>query len=294
MKAEYYFKVADYVFALFCDFQIEIESVLPSYRNFVINEASADLFTMQIYTTSQDFVRQSSFSLILEDTNDMGHLLLYKGPDNYCLMVGNTLSGKSHVMFASTDFKEIDVFIREEDPFWGDSLNSMIRFAFSQAILSKKGVSIHASAVCVDGDAYLFMGKSGTGKSTHAYLWKQYVKGAKLLNDDNPTIRLTQDGRIMVYGTPWSGKTPCYINGSAELKGAVRLQQAAQNRFDELTGVEAFLELLPGCMAFQAASGLYEKMCDLLEIIANSSVVIGRLYCLPQEEAALLCYRKIK
>ena len=294
MKANYYFKVADCVFGLFCDFQIEIESVLPSYRNFVIDDASADLFTMQVYATSQDFVRQSSFSLIVEDTNDMGHLLLYKGPDNYCLVVGNSLSKKSHVMFASADFKEMTVFLREGDPFWGDSLNSMIRFAFSQAILSEKGASIHASAVCVDGDAYIFMGKSGTGKSTHARLWKQYVKGAKLLNDDHPVIRLIEDGRIMVYGTPWSGKTPCYINGSAELKGAVRLQQADKNRFVGLTGVEAFLELLPGCMAFPAASGLYEKLCDLLEVIANSSVVIGRLYCLPQKEAAFVCYHKIK
>ena len=294
MKANYYFKVADCVFGLFCDFQIEIESVLPSYRNFVIDDASADLFTMQIYTTSQDFVRQSSFSLIVEDTNDMGHLLLYKGMDNYCLVVGSSLSKKSHVMFASADFKEMEVFIREGDSFWGDSLNSMIRFAFSQAILSRKGVSIHASAICVDDEAYIFMGKSGTGKSTHACLWKQYVKGAKLLNDDNPTIRLTEDGRIMVYGTPWSGKTPCYINWCAELKGTVRLYQADKNSFVGLTGIEAFMELLPGCMAFPAASELYEKMCDLLEIIANSSVVIGRLYCLPQEEAALLCYRKIK
>ena len=62
------------------------------------------------------------------------------------------------------------------------------------------------------------MGKSGTGKSTHSRLWLENVPGATLLNDDNPIVRLTLVGAI-VYGSPWSGKTPCYKNESAPLAG---------------------------------------------------------------------------
>ena len=294
MRAEYYFKIADCIFGIFSDFKIEIEHLFPSYRDFVINDAYPNLFLMELYDMTNKFTPKLHSSLILEETNDMGHLSLYKGINGYCLIVDYLQSGYNHVMFASSDFKKIEVFIRRDDPNWNNSLNSMIRFAFSQAILSCKGVSIHASAICIDGNAYLFMGKSGTGKSTHASLWKQYVKGAMLLNDDNPTIRVAKDGRIMVYGTPWSGKTSCYVNESAELKGVVRLFQADENRFLGLTGIDAFMELIPGCMAFPDRSSLYDSMCDLLQIIVDSPVVIGRLSCLPQKEAVLLCYQKIK
>ncbi len=294
MKAEYYFKVANSVFGLLSDFRMEMGRVLPSYQNFVIKEPYPDLFTMRLHTIPQDFAVKFSFPLVLEETNDMGHLMLYKGEDRYCLATDYSGCGNSHVMFASLDFKELEVFIRLGDPYWGDSLNSMIRFAFSQAILLHGGVSIHASTVCVNDNAYLFMGRSGTGKSTHASLWKRYIPGAWLLNDDNPTIRLKKDGRVMIYGTPWSGKTPCYLHESAELKGGVHLYQALENRFTRLAGLDAFLELLPGCMAFPDNSLIYAKMCDLLEAVVNSSVVIGRMECRPEKEAAFLCYENMK
>ena len=56
----------------------------------------------------------------------------------------------------------------------------------------------------------MLLGKSGTGKSTHSRLWLKYIPDTKLLNDDNPAVRIMDNNTIMIYGTPWSGKTPCY------------------------------------------------------------------------------------
>ncbi|MBO6066250.1 MAG: transposase, partial [Lachnospiraceae bacterium] len=71
---------------------------------------------------------------------------------------------------------------------------------------------MHASVTMHAGKGYLFLGKSGTGKSTHSQLWINNIEGCELLNDDNPVLRVEDDGSVRVYGSPWSGKTPCYRN----------------------------------------------------------------------------------
>ncbi len=64
----------------------------------------------------------------------------------------------------------------------------------------------HSSTIVKDGKAYLFLGKSGTGKSTHSGLWLKHIEGTRLLNDDNPVVYVTPEGTPMVSGSPWSGR----------------------------------------------------------------------------------------
>ena len=64
----------------------------------------------------------------------------------------------------------------------------------------------HGSCVAVDGAAYCFTAKSGTGKSTHTRLWREMPgERAVMINDDKPLIRI-RDGQATVFGTPWDGK----------------------------------------------------------------------------------------
>ncbi|MBQ9116882.1 MAG: hypothetical protein IJY04_07635, partial [Clostridia bacterium] len=63
----------------------------------------------------------------------------------------------------------------------------------------------HCSAIAVDGQAYAFTAKSGTGKSTHTALWrKAFGDRAVMVNDDKPIIGI-KNGVATVYGTPWKG-----------------------------------------------------------------------------------------
>jgi hypothetical protein len=141
--------------------------------------------------------------------------------------------------------------------------------------------------VCLDNKGFLFMGKSGTGKSTHAMLWQEAFPGCELLNDDNPTLRLEEEG-VRVYGTPWSGKTPCYKNRSCLVQGMVRLRQAKENRFERQTDIGAFIHLLPGCSVIRKDEGQYDVLCTtLIEMIGK--VKVGVLACLPTQEAARVC-----
>ncbi|WP_455057428.1 hypothetical protein [Jutongia sp.] len=75
----------------------------------------------------------------------------------------------------------------------------------------------HGSVIAVDGKAYLFTAKSGTGKSTHTRLWREYFgERAVMINDDKPLLKITQDG-VYAYGTPWNGKHRLSTNISAPL-----------------------------------------------------------------------------
>ena len=109
---------------------------------------------------------------------------------------------------------------------------------FYKALIGFGGMLLHASAVSLDGDAYLFSAKSGGGKSTHASLWLAFFGGrAHIINDDKPALRLI-DNKILVFGTPWSGKTDLNRNESVPLKAITFLEQGLENKITKLTTKE--------------------------------------------------------
>ena len=76
---------------------------------------------------------------------------------------------------------------------------------------------IHGSAIALDGAAYLFTARSGTGKSTHTRFWRQtFGSRAVMINDDKPLVGLTDAGAV-IYGTPYNGKHRLGENLSAPL-----------------------------------------------------------------------------
>ena len=133
----------------------------------------------------------------------------------------------------------------------------------------------------------MFLGESGTGKSTHTRLWRESVEGATLLNDDSPFVGV-EDGRTVVYGSPWSGKTPCYKAECYPLLAVVRLSQAPHNRIRPLRGVQAIGALLPSLPpAFAFDRELEEHTLATLSAVLRS-VKAYHLECLPNGEAARL------
>lgn len=69
----------------------------------------------------------------------------------------------------------------------------------------------------------------------------------------------------------------------------MRLYQASENSFTALSGVEAFMAVLPGCSVIRQDVEQYNTLCaTLTEFIQCTKV--GRLDCLPNAEAAQVCY----
>lgn len=97
---------------------------------------------------------------------------------------------------------------------------------------------LHSAVVEFNGAAYAFLGRSGTGKSTHTGIWLKNLPSAKILNGDKPIIGYA-GGEFTVYGTPWQGKERLGYNGKAPLKGLCFLEQAKKNEIARLSPGQA-------------------------------------------------------
>ena len=174
--------------------------------------------------------------------------------------------------------------------------SSLLRFGlwvmFGLAINPLHAIAVHSSVIVKDGGAVMFLGESGTGKSTHTRLWRENIDGAKLLNDDSPIIRCV-DGVPTVFGSAWSGKTPCYINKSFPIRGIVRLSQAPHNTMRRQGTIAALGALLPSCPpSFAYDNELQDNICETLsEVLAK--VPVYHLECLPDADAAQLSYSTV-
>lgn len=294
MRNEYYFRVAGLLFSVALPDGWDVETILPSFHPFRCKTCSEEKAIFRVLATTQSFADDGKRTELLEDSpNDIGRTRLFRSTDGYCVEINNdtTQNGLVHTMITDPHFESATAYIRPEDLSMGAVLSSMVRFLFAQAVLEHDGVFVHASCVSMEGKSYLFLGKSGTGKSTHARQWLQTFPDCRLLNDDNPALRI-ENGKVMVYGTPWSGKTSCYKNEGYPVAGIARLRQAKTNSFSPLEGPEIFAALLPSCSAIRQDAGLLEALyCTLIQIAEQ--VTVGCMECLPNIDAARVCYNSL-
>lgn len=158
---------------------------------------------------------------------------------------------------------------------------------FYRALLSESGLLLHSSAVALDGEAYLFSAPSGTGKSTHTALWLKEFPGAEIINDDKPALRLL-DGKIYVYGTPWSGKTDLSQNKKVPLKAISFLSRGEENKICPMPSAKAIPNLLSQTVR-AGGKKMANALLDLIEkIIVN--VPIYDFSCNINPEAAHVSY----
>ena len=179
----------------------------------------------------------------------------------------------------------------EADAFVLNNILMMV-YAFRTACIDT--VLMHASVIKKDGRGYLFLGKSGTGKSTHTRLWLENIPECELLNDDNPIVHYNKEtGETTVYGSPWSGKTPCYKNDSVPVGAFVRLDQAPENIIKKEGPARAFASLLPSCSCLKAEEDLNNGVIETVKLLA-ANLPVYHLKCLPDKAAAELSYNIIK
>ena len=147
---------------------------------------------------------------------------------------------------------------------------------------------IHGSAIAVDGTAYMFTAKSGTGKSTHTALWRQmFGDRAVMVNDDKPLVQLCSEGAV-VYGTPYNGKHRLGENTSAPLKAICILERGEENAIRRLTKAEAYPTILQQTYRPRDAKGLAEALALLDRLLSN--ICIYRLRCNMDQDAARVSF----
>ncbi len=165
--------------------------------------------------------------------------------------------------------------------------------AFCEKLLDFDGFMLHASAVAYEGKAYLFSAPSGTGKSTHTGLWVKHFGEDKayIINDDKPVIRIV-DGTVLVYGTPWSGKTNKNKNVGVPLQGICFLEQAAENSIDRMNVNDAVFRILNQTIRPKNQ----KRMASLLDILDRvlKFKPVYLMGCNMSEDAVMTAYNKMK
>ena len=160
------------------------------------------------------------------------------------------------------------------------------------ALVFRDILLFHCSALAVDGRAYLFAAPSGTGKSTHARLWRDvYGDRVTMINDDKPLLRVTDNG-VTVFGTPWNGKHRLSANISAPAAGLCILQRGANNRIEPLRAVDALPRLIAQTYRPEESAGAVRSLELVLKLA--KLLPMWRLECNMDLEAARVAYETMK
>lgn len=141
----------------------------------------------------------------------------------------------------------------------------------------------HGAAVEYGGRGFLFTAPSGTGKSTHAALWRKYLGGRmKVINGDKPVISCRADAPV-VFGTPWGGKEGWQNNCAAPLAAVCLLQRGTENRIERADPGD-FLEQLFQQVYLPRDSAALAKTLELVDRLLRT-VPFYVLHCDISEDA---------
>ena len=150
----------------------------------------------------------------------------------------------------------------------------------------------HGSVVAVDGQGFLFTAKSGTGKSTHTRLWREYLGDkAVMVNDDKPMLKITDSG-VTAYGTPYNGKHRLGCNMSVPLKAICILTRGEKNSIVRIDKAEAYAMLLQQVYRPQNHLQMAKTLKLVDRLAANTELY--KLACNMDIEAAEVAYNGMK
>lgn len=165
------------------------------------------------------------------------------------------------------------------DPFLD---RAAIQRKMADFLLAKDVLMLHGSAIAVDDRGYLFMAKSGTGKSTHTRLWREaFGPRARMVNDDKPFISLAQDIPVLC-GAPWSGKHGLHSNIAVPLHAICILERGVENRIWPIAADDAMPMLLHQSHCPEGMQAQHQALINRLA----SSVSLWRMTCNRERSAA--------
>lgn len=262
---------------------------MKPYEPFLVEDESDLIFTAEMIDAMPDTSDKQKIKVSCE-APDAPRIELYEWQGQWLLEMAPLLEAPIRVCLITDKAFKTGRFRVLGSMRFSISTVMMLMFAFSTA--QKNTLLMHSSVTVKDGKAYLFLGKSGTGKSTHSRLWIENIDGCELLNDDNPVLRVGSDGEVRVYGSPWSGKTSCYRNLDYPVGAIVDLHQAKVNRIHRQSLLEAYVSVYVSYSGYR----FIKEMADGLHV--TNEQIVGTvpcftMDCLPNADAAQLCYNTV-
>lgn len=293
MEKMYKYTVAGHTFAVSLPEGYAQEDYLKPYIPFICAEEAEPIFTLRLALS--DTLKELAPGKVRECLNDEApYFWMFEKEDGkFNFGFSYTKTHPDCILMPSDDYRDNVVYVptayAERLAEFALSNAMMLLYTFNTTPLDT--LMVHASVVSYKGGAYMFLGRSGTGKSTHSSLWLKNIEGTSLLNDDNPVIRVEGD-KVNIYGTPWSGKTPCYKNEVLPLKASVRLSQAPHNVIKRLPVLQSYASLMPACSCMRWDRKSTDALHKTVEKVI-SKVAGWHLECLPDADAAYTCHSAV-
>ena len=288
MEKMYKYTVAGHTFGVSLPDGFTQEEYLKPYLPFMSETEDKPLFTLKLKTSAT--LKELEPGVVKECLNEEApYFWMFEKEGRYNFGFSYTKNRPDCILMPSEDYKDNVVYVPAA------YAGRLAEFALSNAMMllytfnttPLDTLMVHASVVGYQGGAYMFLGRSGTGKSTHSSLWLKHIENTYLLNDDNPVIRVEGD-QVNIYGTPWSGKTPCYKNEVLPLKASVRLSQAPHNVIKKLPVLQSYASLMPACSCMRWDRRSTDALHKTVEKVI-SKVGGWHLECLPDADAAEVC-----
>ena len=281
-----YYKVGEHLFAI--ETKESIFSLLPNYAPFETDEFGAT-HVFIIHVEEGSMCAAEGWESVYTDRSDedMPRIEMYRRGGEWLFLL--SVNRDTEVVCSiRCDKNWSDVHVTMKEGFERFAIDNAAMLIYAFRTVSLNTLLFHSSVTVRDGKAYMFLGHSGTGKSTHSRQWLAAFEEAWLLNDDNPVVRISESGEVRVYGSPWSGKTACYVAKDAPVQALVQLAQAPKNKIERLRMTQAYPYILASVSGLkilpESMDAIYGSIARLLELCP-----VYRLECLPDTAAAQLC-----
>lgn len=268
--------------------------LLPSFEPFKVKELNEEplLFQITIDDQLKPWPKSERERIRTFDTGNGDIIVDQLANGGYQYIIKDIKGVSCSLLITNKDFDNCYCALNGNYNMRCFGLNNALMMVFAFASSRRQTTLIHASLVRQNGYGYAFIAKSGTGKSTQVSMWLRHLPDCDLMNDDNPIVRII-DEKAYIYGSPWSGKTPCYRNVKAKLGAITQIDRAKVNSVDKLTPVEAFAVLLPSCSSMKWDLDIFNNICDTITKLIETTGIYT-LHCLPNKEAAEVCNQAIK
>lgn len=289
---ERHYRVAELTFGVIMDEGNPLWMAMTNYEPFGLPELSAEtLFTLTVEGIMQ-LPAQAPYYEEEPKRSDMPCATVYRHNDRLSFSM-RPMQNQPHAFLLemSKDFRRAVLSLRQDGWFAKFALDNSLMLMFTMSTTGLNTLAMHSSVVMHNGIGYMFLGLSGTGKSTHSRLWLENIQDTELLNDDNPVVRI-KDGKAWVYGTPWSGKTPCYKSMQVPVGGIVLIRRCKHNELTRLSVPDAYAALLMSCSGLKFSAESMDQLTDTQSNLLGA-VPFYVMDCLPDQDAAVVCHSGI-
>lgn len=285
MKTKVKLKIADVVINMDSDFQLEtftpeevLYHVTERFTDFYYegNDKPHIIINVQVVERLPRIVNAEPIFTTYHFQDGSENWRLVKKGSEYIFKC--PLDDKKQTIFVNETFDRATAYLHPKKG-KGKVWNPMdLIYDFLQVLLihhlalRKTGIFTHSVGIKdVDGNGFLFNGKSGAGKSTTAQLWHNHAK-AIILNDDRVIVR-KHDDEFFIHGSPWHGDFNDYLHSmkdGAPLKKIFFIYHSSNNKAKQAAQKEAFYQLYPAIFPTFWDKKCLENTAALAEdLIAN-------------------------